>query len=73
MRISNLFNGEIMSGEIICPIMKGNGNFAEGEPKKEIIYCDCPKLRELVLAAGVLKSCNDRKSCLVREVLAEHE
>jgi len=69
----NLFRGETMSREIICPLMEERKESGEYRFKEELRFCDCPRLREFLLATKSSKICTDGKSCFVRDILVGHE
>lgn len=50
---------------VVCPLMlRRFGRF-----KDELLPCDVPKTRTLMLSSGVLDRCTDGTRCFAREVL----
>lgn len=72
MDMLDLLHKETMSRETVCPLMEEKDDEGNYRFKENIRFCDCPKLREILLAAENSKTCNDGKACFVRTILLEH-
>jgi len=68
----DLFYRETMSKEVACPLMEEKDGSGDYRFRENIRFCDCPKLRKFLLAAGKSKICTDGESCLVRTILLEN-
>lgn len=52
--------------EVPCPLMEEKEANGEYTYPEKLRGCDCPKLRELLLASGLSRECTKGERCLVR-------